>query len=85
MERVIVERRALEPITIEQLRQSSCAHAGCFQRFRVRHIRSLRSADGLRVLCEFEGPDAESVRRANDLAQLPYEAVWTATVFEADV
>ena len=82
MEHVIVERKGTEPINLEQLRASACSAAACFRMHRVRHLRSVISADGCRVICEFEAPDAESVRRAQNEAGLPYEAVWTAQVFE---
>lgn len=82
MEHVIVERTGTEPVTIEQLRASSCSAESCFRLHRVRHLRSAISADGLRVICEYEAPDAESVRRANREAKLPFESVWTAQVFE---
>ena len=82
MERVIVERRGSSPISLEQLQASSCSSAACFKMHRVRHLRSVISADGCRVICEFEAPDAESVRRAQNEAGLPYESVWTAQVFE---
>lgn len=84
MERVIVERRPTEPMSVSQVRESSCSVAVCFKLHRVRHLRSVISADGLRVICEYEAPDAESVRRANLQARLPFERVWTAQVFEVE-
>lgn len=82
MEHVIVERTMVEPITIEQLHASSCSAKGCFELFRVSHLRSTISADGLRVICEFTAPDAEAVRRAQLKANLPYERIYTANVYE---
>lgn len=82
VEHVIVERTMAEPISIEQLHQSSCSAKGCFELFRVIHLRSTISVDGLRVICEFTAPDAESVRRAQLKANLPYEQIYTAKVYE---
>ena len=43
--------------------------------------RSSLSLDRLRMTCEFEAPDAESVREALRTAGVPYERVWTANVY----
>jgi hypothetical protein len=43
--------------------------------------RSSLSLDRLRLTCEFEAPDAESVRQAMDTAGMKYERIWAASVF----
>jgi hypothetical protein len=35
------------------------------------------------MFCEFEAPDAESVRDALRSANVPFDRVWSATVFDA--
>jgi hypothetical protein len=47
-------------------------------------VRSSLSADRQRMVCEFEAPDAESVREALRSAGLAFERVWPATVFAVE-
>ena len=53
---------------------------GCHNAHRVRFLRTLLSADGLRAICEYEAPDAEAVRAVNRQLNAPFERVWTASV-----
>jgi len=46
--------------------------------------RSYVSLDRRRVTCEFDAPDAESVREAMRLAGAPFERVWVAEVFAVE-
>jgi hypothetical protein len=36
------------------------------------------------MICEFEAPDAESVREACRAASIPFERVWAANVFDVE-
>ena len=65
MKLVIVERTLQTPVSLAELVQSGAAGRPCLDAHHVRYIRSLVSLDGLRVLCEYEAPDAESVRQAS--------------------
>lgn len=78
MKRIVVERTLEKPLRAEELAASQEARRLCFEMHRVRFIRSLISRDGLRVICEYEALDAESVRQANRKAGLPFDRVWTA-------
>jgi hypothetical protein len=82
MKLVIVERTMPRPVTAEDLAASAASGSPCFEAHRVRLLRSLISLDGLRVLCQYEAPDAEAVRQANRKAGLPFDRVWTADVYE---
>jgi len=82
MEHVIVERVFSEPVDLAALSQRFADGAACFELRNVRILRSAVSLDGLRMLCEYSAPDAESVQAANDSAALPYERIWTARVLE---
>jgi hypothetical protein len=84
MARVIVERVFAEPIEPDQLRERLRASAGCLDLYRVRHLRTCLSLDGRRMICEYEAPDAESVRVASTRLGIPYERVWTANVISAE-
>lgn len=34
------------------------------------------------MICEYEAPDAEAVRKVQRTADMPFERIWTAQVFE---
>jgi hypothetical protein len=84
MEHVIVERVFTEPVTDADLLAMAERASGCYESLRVRRIRSYMSLDRKRMVCEYEAPDAESVRRASDTARIPYVHVWTAHVIPAE-
>ncbi len=84
MKLVIVERTMTRSVTRAELAASAASGAHCFEAHRVRLLRSLISLDGLRVLCQYEAPDAEAVRQANRKAGLPFDRVWTADVYEPE-
>ena len=84
MEHVIVERVFAEPITVEQLQASLARGESCMTMHRVRFLRSNLSRDGLRMICEYEAPDAESVRIVNQRLGMAFERVWTANVLSAE-
>jgi hypothetical protein len=85
MEHVIVERVLPEPVDLVAFERLAQAGQGCFEARRIRLVRSYVSRDSRRVICEYEAPDAEAVRTANQLAGLPFERVWTARVVEPTV
>ena len=78
MKIVIVERTLTTPVTLAELAQAGEAGRPCMDAHHVRYLRSLVSLDGLRVLCEYEAPDAESVRQSNKKLGLPFDRVWAA-------
>lgn len=82
MKRVIVERTLTTPVTLPELAQAAAAGRHCMDAHYVRYLRSLVSLDGLRVLCEYEAPDAESVRQTNTKLGLPFDRIWAAQTLE---
>jgi hypothetical protein len=85
MKKVIVERTLTKPITAAGLMEARAVALECFEFYRVRHVRSLISLDGLRVICEYEAVDAESVRLATRKIDLPVDRVWSAEEFVSQV
>jgi hypothetical protein len=84
MEHVIVERLFVEPVTVEQLYASLQRGESCMAMHRVRFLRTSLSRDGLRMICEYEAPDAESVRLVQQRLGMAFERAWTASVLSAD-
>jgi hypothetical protein len=80
---VFVERTLPEVVNEEDLREAAVAAAECLERQGCRILRSYLSFDGRRAACVFTGPDAESVRRSQCQARLPYDRAWPAIVYDA--
>lgn len=80
MVRVIVEREFEEPVGFEEVERREAEAAWCLEVRSVRFVRSFFSSDRRRMLCEYEAPDAESVRAAQLQAGLPFTRVWSSTI-----
>jgi hypothetical protein len=84
MARIIVEQVFTEPFTDERYAAFAKRLDPCIEVRNGAWRRSSLSTDRLRMACEFEAPDAESVREAHRAAGIPYERVWAANVFAAE-
>jgi len=84
MARVIVEYVYTEPFTDERYTASAKKLDPCLEVRNGMWRRSSLSVDRLRMTCEFEAPDAESVREALRTAGIPYDRVWTANVYAVE-
>lgn len=77
---VVVERDLPPAMDRAQLESLLANAGGCLETNRAELLESKLSLDRTRMLCVFQAPDAESVRRANRQLGVPVSAVWTATV-----
>jgi hypothetical protein len=84
MANVIVERTFTTPLTDEEHSRGGKKLDSCLKMRNARWLRSYLSTDRLRMVCEFEAADAESVRDAHRSAGSPFERVWTAEVYKSD-
>jgi hypothetical protein len=84
MARVMVEQVFTEPFTDERYADFSKRLDPCLEVRNGAWRRSSLSKDKLRMICEFEAPDAESVREACRMASIPFERVWTADVYAVE-
>jgi len=80
MSRIIVERTFDPPLTLEHLRAVETRMASCLDLYRVRWVRSYWSADRQRMICEYEAPDAASVRSVQREAEATFDRIWIADV-----
>ena len=80
MTRVIVERRFDGPVSDADLQAIFERQTGCFQIYNVAYVRGNLSMDRLRMICEYEAADTESVRRVQREAGAGFEAIWPAMV-----
>ena len=83
MARVVMEQIFEEPMPEEQLAEFSKRLDACLDMHEATWARSYLSSDRRRMVCEFEAPDADSVREALRSAHVPFERVWSAQVFDA--
>lgn len=84
MARVMVERTFDEAAVFDDVQAQEDAFAWCAEQYEVQFIRSFFSKDRKRMICEYEAPDAEAVRTLQRTASLPFDRIWTATVFDWD-
>lgn len=77
---VVVERDFPTPMPAEHVRRLMEGGAHCLEANRAELLVSNLSKDLKRMVCVFEAPDAESVRRANRQIGVPVARAWTATV-----
>ncbi|HEX4998743.1 MAG TPA: nickel-binding protein [Terriglobia bacterium] len=80
-EDVVVVREFPQPATMEYVMNSCRNHAWCLDLYNAHRVGSYLANDGLRMVCHFRAPDAESVRMANERGSAPMTEVWTATIF----
>ena len=76
MQKFIVERTFAPPLTREQLNDTEARMKPCLDLYKVRWLRSYWSADRTRMICEYEAPDAESVREVQNQAGAKFDSVW---------
>jgi hypothetical protein len=79
---IIVERTFEHPPTEEELTAAGIRERPCLGIYGVEWRRSLFSSDGLRMICQYEAPDAESVRKVQREAGNGFERVWAGNVIE---
>ena len=84
MARVMVEQLFTEPLTDERYGAFAKKLDPCIEIRNGAWRRSAISTDRRRVVCEFEAPDAESVREACRTAGVTFERVWTADVYAVE-
>ncbi len=83
MARVIMEQVFEQPMSDEQLSEFAKRLDPCLDIRDGTWARTYLANDRRRMFCEFEAPDAESVRDALHSAGITFERVWSAQVFDA--
>ena len=82
MGRIIVERTFDHPPSEEDLDAAAIRERPCLNVYGVAWKRSLFSNDRLRMICEYDAPDAESVRKVQREAGNGFDSVWPGEVIE---
>jgi uncharacterized protein DUF4242 len=68
------------PFDAERFEAAQRRNAPCLTIHGVQHTVSYVAPDGLRMICVFEAPDCEAVRRTARQLGYRYDTVWAATV-----
>lgn len=74
---VVVTRTFEEPVSLDAVQAREDAAAHCLKNHRVRYLRTFFSNDRRRMVCVYRAPDAESVRLAQNQAEMPVDQVWS--------
>ncbi len=79
---VVVETHYDPPIDVPKLMQIDPFLDSCMREHGIEWKGSLLSRDGRRSICQFEAPDAETLRQAFHRSQQPFASIWAAECVE---
>ena len=82
MQCIIVERTFDRPPSDDDLAAAGFRERPCLELYGVAWRRSVISADRLRMVCQYDAPDAESVRKVQREARNAFDRVWAGEVIE---
>jgi len=82
MSRIVVERNFLVPQSDADMQVVADRERPCLGIYNVTWKRSLISADRMRMVCEYEAADAETLRRIQREAGAQFDRVWVGDVIE---
>lgn len=74
---VLVERSWDESVTLDEIQAIEDAGAICLETHKVKFVRTFFSRDRKRMICLYQAPDAEAVRTAQRMAEMPVDRVWS--------
>lgn len=79
---IIVERTFDRPPSEDDLTAAGIRERPCLELYGVAWRRSIISADRLRMVCQYEAADAESVRKVQREAGNAFDRVWAGEMIE---
>ncbi|MDH5676791.1 MAG: DUF4242 domain-containing protein [Myxococcales bacterium] len=79
---IVVERSFEEPRAFEDMDAAEAAVSWCFEQHRVKALRSFLSRNRRHMVCVYDAPDAEAVRKTQLEAGLPHDAIWASELLE---
>lgn len=82
MPRIVVERTFTTPQTDADMRRVADQERPCLAANQAKWKRSLLSSDRMRMVCEYEAADAETMRRIQREAGAEFDRVWIGEVIE---
>jgi len=82
MPRIVVERTFTTPQSDADMQRVANLERPCLAAYQATWTRSLLSADRMRMVCEYEAADAETMRRIQREAGAEFDRVWIGDVIE---
>jgi len=82
LQRIVVERSFDAPHTEADMQAVAGRMRPCLAAYQVNWKRTVVSADRKRIVCEYEAPDAETVRRIQHEAGAQFDRIWVGSVIE---
>jgi len=82
MSRIIVERNFDTPQSDDDMKIVADRERPCLGIYDVTWKRSLLGSDRMRMVCEYEAADAETVRKVQREARAQFDRIWVADVIE---
>lgn len=80
--RIVVERSFDAPHTEADMMAVSGRMRPCLEAYQVAWKRTVVSSDRKRVVCEYDAPDVETVRRIQHEAGAQFDRIWIGQVIE---
>ncbi len=80
----LVERSFPAPVDFPAFQALEDAGSWCLDLNGVRFLGTFFARDRRRMLCLYQAPDSEAVKRTNSRLELPFDRVWPARVVAAD-
>jgi hypothetical protein len=81
VETIIIEHRFEDRVfDIDRYNDAQRTNAWCLETHGVRHVVSYVTPDARRMICVFEAPDAEAVRRTARELGYKYDRLWPSTI-----
>lgn len=82
LQRIVVERSYDAPHTEADMMVVASRMKPCLEAYQVSWKRTVVSSDRKRIVCEYEAPDAETVRRIQHEAGAQFDRIWVGDVIE---
>jgi len=80
--RIVVERSFDTPQSDADMGRVADRERPCLAAFQATWKRSVLSADRMRMICEYEAADAETMRRIQREAGAQFDRIWVGEVIE---
>lgn len=81
---LVLEQTFESAVTEQDLSEAGKRMDRCLQAHGARWLRSYLSKDRKRMICEFEGADAEQIRESARAAGIPFDRCWSADLYSLD-
>ena len=82
LQRIIVERSFDTPQSDAEMKLVADKERPCLSAYQATWKRSVLSSDRMRMVCEYEAADAETMRRIEREAGAQFDRIWVGDIIE---